>query len=69
MGTDEWLPFRKVLKMLLDHVPGECEWVLKAPGPNGRGKTNIPEAEQTLSSRTLHRIDIGLCVKEAGLHF
>ena len=58
VGTVECLPFEKVLKMLLIHVPGECERVLEAPSPNIRGEAHIGEAEQTLGSRTPHRIDI-----------
>jgi hypothetical protein len=58
--TDEKLPFRKILKILVVHVPGKCERVLKALSPNIYGETNIPEVEQALSSRILHGIDIRL---------
>jgi hypothetical protein len=47
----------KVLKMLLIHVPGECERVLETPSPNSCGETNIPGG-RTLGSRTPHEIDI-----------
>jgi hypothetical protein len=46
--------------MLLIHVPGERERVLEAPGPNIRGETDVPKAEQALGSRTPHEIDIWL---------
>ena len=49
-----------VLKVLLIHVAGECKTVLKASSPDIRGWAIIPEAEQTLSSRTPHRINLRL---------
>ena len=60
VGIIECLLFGKVLKMLLVHVPGECERVLEARDSNIRGETNIFKAEQTLGSRTPHGIDIRL---------
>jgi hypothetical protein len=69
VGIIECLLFGKVLKILLIHVPGECERLLKAPSSNIRGETNISKAEQTLGSRTPHRIDIRLDIEEIGLNF
>jgi hypothetical protein len=60
VGTIECLLFGKVLKMLLIHVPGEYERVLRVPSSNIRGETNISKAEQILGSRTPHGIDIRL---------
>ena len=60
VGIIECLLFGEVLKMLLVHVPGECERVLEAPSSNIGGETNISKAEQTLGSRTPHGIDIRL---------
>ncbi len=42
VGTGEWLPCRKVLKMLLVHMSSESERVREAPDPNIRSQTNIP---------------------------
>jgi hypothetical protein len=68
MRTGEWLPCRKVLKILLVHMSGESERVRETPCPNTRRQTDITQAEQTLGSRTLHGIDIGLGIQEAGLN-
>jgi hypothetical protein len=54
----EWPPFRKVLKTLLDHVPGERERIPEARDSNGRSMTDIAKAEQTLRSRILHSVEI-----------
>jgi len=48
VGTVNNLPFGKILKILLIHVPGECKRVLEASNPDIRGETIIPEAEQNI---------------------
>jgi len=48
VGTVNNLPFGKILKILLIHVPGKCKRVLEASSPNIRGETIIPEAEQNI---------------------
>jgi hypothetical protein len=56
----EGLPLRKVLQILLVHVPGQSKRIFEAPSPNIRPETDISKVEQALGSRTLHKIDIRL---------
>jgi hypothetical protein len=60
VGIIKCLLFRKVLKILLIHVPGEYKRVLEVPSSNIRGETNISKVKQTLGSRTPHKRDIWL---------
>jgi hypothetical protein len=60
VGTIECLLFGKVLKMLPVHVPVSVKGFLKHRVLIIGGETNISKAEQTLGSRTPHRIDIRL---------